>query len=173
MKRHPALQDYSRDHHFLLLQTREIRWFFDESRHAAQLEQLSAGFLSAWRRDIGPHLQEEEAVLLPFYAQHDAADEAYLQRVYSEHAWLRENVLAFQERLEQDEDFLELLGQIGHRLHDHVRFEERVLFQHMQSLLSDAELADLDARSRAYRERHRPEAIGPRDEWCDLGDDVL
>lgn len=161
MKRHVALQDYSRDHHFLLLQAREIRWFVEGSEHAAPFDQLLARFLRAWEEEIVPHLREEEEVLLPFYGRHPDASQADLQRVLGEHEWLRAQVA----RLEAEgtpADLLPLLAQVGERLHDHVRFEERTLFARLQRLFSEQELEALLAQCVAYRQRHRPDAIGPR-----------
>ena len=61
------------------------------------------------------------------------------------------------------EDVGELLGAIGRRLHDHVRLEERVIFEQMQERFSDDELAEIGRRSESFRLALRgPQSIGTR-----------
>ncbi len=161
MKRHPALQDYSRDHHLLLLQAREIRWCAVASPHASPIERVVSHFLAAWEAEIVPHLHEEEQVLLPFYAQHAGAVQGYLSQIYEAHAWLRARVSELAAQTARDE-VGPLLGQIGQRLHEHVRFEERTFFPHLQALFSEQAMQTLAAQRLAYRQQHRPHAIGAR-----------
>lgn len=170
MKRHIALQDLSRDHHRLLLQAREIRWCLGGDERAAALEAVVATFLREWEQVAIPHLQEEEEVLLPLYARYAGSEqEDRLQRITADHAWLRDRVAELMDQGSQHQDTKRLLGHIGRRLHDHVRFEERVVFQHVQAVFSEAELTMLHERSLAFRSEWRSsEAIGPRRGSCSL-----
>lgn len=161
MKRHQALQDYSRDHHHLLLQARAIRWCTTGNRHAAPQGEVIAGLLSAWPREIAPHLAEEEALLVPFYATLPGARVEYLARIEREHAWLRAALAQLGKMEPIDET---RLARFGQRLHDHVRWEERVWFQQLQQAASAPQLARLAEQVCAYRQEHRPHAIGPRGE---------
>lgn len=163
MKRHPALQDYSRDHHRLLLQARAIRWVVEGSEHAAPLEEVILGFVDGWQHEIVPHLREEERVLLPFLRQ-AGIGRAQLARLLGDHARLRARVAFFrQARHLPGGALLPLLGRIGQQLHDHVRWEERELFQQLQARAQASALHELAEQTRRYREQHRPRAIGPRD----------
>lgn len=171
MKRHEALQDYSRDHHFLLLEAREIRWSLEGSEHGRPPRDVVRSFLQFWQHDGLIHLREEEEILIPRYRTHTSSTTAdeHVTRILDEHAHLRANATALQERIEQEAPFEELLARIGRRVHDHVRFEERTVFQHIQRVLSEEQLTELATASREFRVAHRsPAAIGPRgDDNCD------
>lgn len=166
MKRHEALQDYSRDHHFFLLEAREIRWSLEGSEHGRPARHVVRSFLQFWEHDGLIHLREEE-VLLPNYRTHTSSTvaEEHITRIHDEHAWLRTNVAILRQHVEQEAPFKDVLKKIGRRMHDHIRFEERTVFQHMQQVLSDEALSDLGTASREFRLAHRsPAAIGPRDD---------
>ena len=86
-----------------------------------------------------------------------------------DHAWIRDRIRELKRRFEAEEEVAGLLGEVGRRLHDHARLEERVIFEHMQDLFSDDELAEVAERSRAFRlEMRGAEAIGPGRPGCEL-----
>lgn len=171
MKRHEALQDYSRDHHFFLLEAREIRWSLEGGHHGRPARHVVISFLRFWKHDGLIHLREEEEILLPRYRTYASSSVAgrHITRIRDEHAWLRANVETLRRRVDQHVSFEDLLGEIGRHVHDHIRFEERTVFQHMQQVLSDDQLAELATASREFRVAHRSSAaIGPRDDdHCD------
>lgn len=167
MKRHEALQDYSRDHHFFLLEAREIRWSLEGSEHGRPVRHVVRSFLQFWEHDGLIHLREEEEILLPTYSTHASSGAAsrHIARIRDDHAWLRTNVETLQQCLDREAPFEDLLGEIGQHVHDHIRFEERTIFQHVQQVLTDEQLSELAAASHEFRLAHRsPAAIGPRDD---------
>jgi hemerythrin-like domain-containing protein len=148
VKRHPALQNLSRDHHLLLLQTRQIRWYVAGNPRAPSFDVILADFLHTWERTARPHLLREEAVLLPFYARFpSAAQRQHERRVLEEHQWLRARVATLQQA---EANHQELVAEIGALLHDHIRFEERIVFQSMQALLPEPAMQDLHAQLKAF-----------------------
>ena len=170
MKRHPALQDLSRDHHSFLMQCRNIRWYVEHDRRASPFEVVLRGFLRTWEREVGPHLEEEETLFVPFYQRYPSTLQAqYEEQIREDHEWLRVKVAELMRRQEAGEPIEALLGKIGERLHDHVRFEERSVFKHVQTIMSDEALHEIGAMSLAFREAQRPNAIGPRkEEVCEI-----
>ena len=170
MKRHPALQDLSRDHHHFLLQSRNIRWCVERDRRALPLDVVLRGFLRTWTGEVVPHLQEEETLFVPYYQRYPSPLQAqYEAQIGEDHEWLRVNVAELMRRQEDNEPIEALLGKIGKRLHDHVRFEERLVFKHVQMIMSDEALEEIGAMSLAFREAQRPNAIGPRkEEVCEI-----
>jgi iron-sulfur cluster repair protein YtfE (RIC family) len=151
VKRHPALQNLSRDHHLLLLQARQIRWYATGDRRAPFFNAILTDFLHTWEQTALPHLRQEEAVLLPFYARFPSAEQRqHERRVLEEHQWLRAKVAALQQAEANQQ---ELIAEIGAALHNHIRFEERILFQHMQVLLPESAMQDLRAQLQTFRER--------------------
>jgi len=170
MKRHPALQDLSRDHHHFLLQSRNIRWYMERDRRALPFDVVLREFLRTWTREVVPHLEEEERLFVPYYQRYASRlQEQYEAQIRADHEWLRIKVAELMKRQEAGEPIEALLGEIGQRLHDHVRFEERLLFKHVQAIMSDEALNEIGAMSLAFREAHRPNAIGPRkEEVCEI-----
>ena len=127
MKRAPALAPLSRDHLKALLAAKALREARDSPAATRQ-------FLEFWHTEQH-HFRIEEEVLLPWWDAHAHIDHAAAGRVLSEHLALRADVL----RLQQGLCSVEQLHDIGRRLDDHVRFEERELFPMIeQSLSADA-----------------------------------
>jgi hemerythrin-like domain-containing protein len=156
MKRHAALQDLSRDHQLMLMQARHIRWLEEAHPRAATFADVLAGLLAFWESDGEAHLREEEAVLLPALSM--LPQQA--QRMNDEHAALRHAIT--QLRAQPNAPTLFAFGRL---LHDHVRWEERDLFEAAQAQLSEAHLAGIGRRSLAFRAQHsRP--IGPFGAAC-------
>jgi hemerythrin-like domain-containing protein len=161
LKRHPALQDLSRDHHLFLLQVRHIRWLVESHERAASLQTVIDGLLTFWEEHGQAHLQEEETVLFPFVRDQTPDNAALLRRLEVDHNWLRDKFeeLADLPRLE---NAVPLLRSMGEYIERHVRHEEREVFQQIQAQLTAEQLADLAEKSLAFRTRHRtPDVIGP------------
>jgi len=126
MKRHAALQQLSREHHIALKLARQARFASDSGNPTAigeAAEKINALFAEA----LEPHFQIEEADLLPALAA--AGQQALVARVLDEHAELR----ALNQQLSAADG--SKLSRFGSLLNDHVRFEERELFELAQDLL--------------------------------------
>lgn len=116
MKRLPALQNLSREHHgALLLALRIARAVTEEEKEA-----MAKAVAEAFPAELEPHFREEESELLPRLAA--AGEEALVRRTLEEHRRLR--VLA--QRIAAGESAC--LAAFGSELQAHVRFEERELF---------------------------------------------
>lgn len=162
MKRHPALQDLSRDHYTALRTARILsRPRPGEDRGPAEAAQELLAF---WDRELVWHFREEEELLLPLVAGHvqpTALEE--VRRMLDDHATIRAGVLQLRDPAPGTPGTAGLLQHLGRLLHDHVRMEERRLFPRLQELLTEPELAILAARSESFRRRCRgPRAVGPR-----------
>ncbi|HEX8680779.1 MAG TPA: hemerythrin domain-containing protein [Ardenticatenaceae bacterium] len=150
MKRHPALQNLSRDHHLLLLQARQIRWYAAGDRRAPSFNVILTDFLDTWDETGAPHLRQEEAILLPFYARFPSAEQRqHERRALQEHQWLRAQIAALQQ---SEANQQELIAEIGAALHNHIRFEERILFQRIQALVPESDMQTLHAQLQTFRE---------------------
>jgi hemerythrin-like domain-containing protein len=144
VKRHPVLQELSREHHLLLLQARQVRWYAEGDHRAPAFEVMLNQFLQEWEAVAVPHLQAEEQVLLPFLAHLPLWEQQYEERIRKEHGWLRRRVSEL--RQAGDEAQRALIAEVGRGLHDHIRFEERMFFQHLQKVLSEAEFEALETQ---------------------------
>ncbi|MDX1611732.1 MAG: hypothetical protein R3185_05135 [Candidatus Thermoplasmatota archaeon] len=164
MERHPALQDLARDHFDGLTLAQHVRRSLEGHEMGSTPREAAERFLAAWEEHLAEHFLEEEAVLLPIQGRHvDLAEDEAVGRIIRDHAWFRDTVPELARRLETQEPFEDLLGELGARLHDHARFEDRTWFVTLEEMLTEADLEDVAARSLAYRRAHRDEAaIGPR-----------
>lgn len=116
MKRSPALQQLSREHHTALSLALRIAKAVDAAARKALMDRLPGLFAA----ELEPHFQEEEAGLLPQLAA--AGEAALAERTLAEHAEMRAQVA----RVAAGE--AEALADFGRLLQAHVRFEERELF---------------------------------------------
>lgn len=136
MKRHPALQTLSRDHHQALVIARRLRRAKQPDAADAQ-----AAFLEFWDSEGEAHFRVEEQVMLPRFAAAGGADTGAVARVLLDHAEIRLRAL----RLQGGPVSPAALGELGALLAEHVRLEERDLFPAIEELLSDSQLRDLAA----------------------------
>jgi hypothetical protein len=126
MKRHPQLQDLSREHHGALKLARAARQAV-ESGNAENVAALARRVVQIFAAELDPHFCEEERCILVSLAQ--AGEHALVQRTLKEHEELRTLASALScadaGTLLRFADLLAL----------HVRFEERELFEAAQSLM--------------------------------------
>jgi len=126
IKRHESLQPLSREHHFGLLLSWKIREGF---RKNIDLKRIKAYLNWSWEKMLKPHIEFEEKHLFPILPPHHG----HVKKALAEHRRL--------ERLFEQEDQLEKsLSLIEEELEQHIRFEERVLFNEIQEVASPKQL---------------------------------
>lgn len=131
IKRHPSMQQFSRDHHFGLLLSWKIRQGIQKN---IALERMRDYAVWAFEYQIKPHFELEEQYLLPLLTEEDALRVQTIE----EHRAL--------ENLFHTKDFSQdTLSDIEALLDAHIRFEERVLFNHLQQIATPEELAKIEA----------------------------
>lgn len=129
MKRHAALLQLSREHHAALKLARLARFATDTGLEQA-IAEAAATIVATFSEAIEPHFRSEEAELLPALAKAGAS--TLVERTLAEHVELRE----LAQRLAKPDSAS--LARFAALLHDHVRFEERELFETAQDLLYPA-----------------------------------
>ena len=130
MRRSAALTPLSHDHHHALDVARRLR------RATSQDVEAALACLRAfWEQEGERHFELEERHLAS--ALPDAEWRAQIERMLREHDDIRARVAAVAG--------VESAHELGTRLHDHVRFEERILFPMLESRLSEPDLAALGA----------------------------
>jgi hemerythrin-like domain-containing protein len=136
MKRHPALEALSRDHHQSLVVAQRLRRADD--RHAGEAQ---TAFLEFWRNEGELHFRLEEELLLPSFAVAGGAETGAVARVLIEHAEIRLRALQLQGKAASPTQ----LNELGELLAGHVRLEEHELFPAIEESLDDSELRRLAA----------------------------
>lgn len=132
IKRHPALVQLSRDHHFGLLLVWKIRRGLKKS---IAKERISNYILFFYNEDLKEHFKEEERDL---FSRLPETDPLYIQ-AYSEHEQL--NMLVNEIKTNPGNE--KLVTEFADTLEKHIRFEERSLFNYLQEKFTEDELATL------------------------------
>jgi hemerythrin-like domain-containing protein len=125
---------------------------------------IAAADTAAWRREmaqhfeaeIGLHFRAEEQVLFPV-AERFRDLVPLVKDLLSDHAWLRERFAAAKnQKLSGPE-----IEAFARRLSEHIRREERRLFEGMQKVLGEEELASLGSQLEEILAKASPTCILP------------
>ncbi|WP_143960923.1 hemerythrin domain-containing protein [Litoribacter populi] len=136
LKRHAALVPLSRDHHFGLLLSWKIKKGlnvgFEKERIVRYLEYFFAEHLE-------PHFELEEKYIFTFL------DEDHPMRTVAErqHKDLRTKVEGINNL---PKGVGEELSDFAEKLEEHIRFEERELFEHIQQVIPEDKLEELEEK---------------------------
>ena len=130
MKRSAELAPLSREHQIALAIALTLRRTTEDD-----LDRTTRRYLDFMAGDGASHFDEEEAVLVP------ALPGELSERLLREHAAIRQATQALADR-----PAVAAARRAGELLAAHVRFEERVLFTHLEQTLAPAELAAIGAR---------------------------
>ena len=136
MKRSSQLAPLSRDHQHALDAALRLRRADDDTVAAA-----TEHFRSFFEREGRRHFEIEEQLIVPALPADDAEWADAVARMLADHAAIRG----------AEVDTVEAARQLGEQLTDHVRFEERTLFEILERRLGREELEALGA---AIDEQH-------------------
>ena len=151
LKRHPALQNLSLDHNLFLDQTRNIRALIDGDDDAEPLDDVVQSLLDFWHHHGKSHLQEEEEILFPLYLQHAPHARDEIERLITDHNWLRDKIQELSD-MPRYENTTPLLRSLESYIETHVENEERIVYEAIQSILDDNHLESYSKASQAFRQ---------------------
>lgn len=127
IKRSEYIMALSRDHHASLL----FSWKIKEGiKKNIPLDSILKFVNFFWDQHLKEHFREEEALLF------DRVDDDLSRQAKSEHLMLEERVKQLNRSGSQTQEYVELAD----LLTKHIRFEERVLFPHLEQMLPEATL---------------------------------
>lgn len=127
--RHEALQPFSRDHHHVLLLCWKIREGLKNKVDILRIKQYADWF---WENHLKLHFEEEEKYIFPILPH---TNELILQAI--------EEHIIIKKLFEQTDDPLSAVIHIENKMIDHVRFEERILFNKIQEVASKEQLSKI------------------------------
>ena len=156
LKRDPALVPLSRDHHHALV--RSLRLRDAAAGEPGPVAAAARAFLEHWHGAMLGHFADEEEVLFPAV---EATHPEAVARLRAEHLEIASLVSRLEESVGAGPVARDLMAELGWLVHDHVRFEERVLFEDVQSGLGPSGLADV---GRALEEHRVARGRAPRTE---------
>lgn len=129
-KRHASLQPLSREHHQALLLCWKFRQGFSKGVEPERMKKYAEWF---WTSYLAPHFKAEEKTFFPILdKEHPGIIKALKQHKQLE-AMFHSN----------DSDIAYTVRQIAFELEQHIRFEERELFNDIQEAASPAQLEEL------------------------------
>ena len=129
-KRHASLQPLSREHHQALLLCWKFRQGFAKGVEPERMMKYAGWF---WTTYLAPHFKAEEDVFFPILAK----DHPGIIKALKQHKDLKAMFHS------KDSDVAYTLRQIAFELEQHIRFEERELFNDIQEKASPAQLEAL------------------------------
>ncbi|HAY3552388.1 hemerythrin domain-containing protein [Elizabethkingia meningoseptica] len=129
MKRNENIVLLSRDHHFGLLCSWKIRQGLKKEITAERIGKYIRYF---WTSHLEEHFREEEEILFPH------ADDEFAERIRQEHQQIRSLTAAIEIAVDP-----ELLLSFANALEQHIRFEERTWFPHLEELLDKQTMEEI------------------------------
>lgn len=149
IKRHPALQPFSRDHVVGLYHAHQLMWL-SGGRARCDAQTTVRNFLHAWDSELISHFAgEEELLAMP------PVKEASINKLFADHNELRTLCLKLLNALDLPEPDLDLCKQTGQKLEQHIRWEEHEFFPEIEQALSETQLAELSAKTQEFEKPRR------------------
>ncbi len=143
MKRHSSLIPLSRQHQKALLTAQLIKKNAPEYRDLpTNYEDKKTYTINFYYDHLVPHFKAEEEILIPFLQNRSEKIDKVNDEIVEEHLKIRELVLS----IETKNEFVELMDELGFLLESHVRKEERIWFEEIQTVLDEEELENLNGR---------------------------
>jgi hemerythrin-like domain-containing protein len=163
MKRDDALADFSRDHLPALRQAKYLREAGTEEGDYSPKE-AAEGFLEFWDDHADLHFLEEEIVIFPVLSRlGPITEDEKIRTMIDDHAWFRDQIPELREAVQNSEDLENFVHELGERLKQHAEMEEQEIFEDLQDRLNEEQLEAIHERSIRFREKYRPDDIGPRE----------
>lgn len=131
MKRNPNIIPLSRDHHFGLLCSWKIREGLKKNISPGRISDYLIYF---WSTHLKTHFEEEEQLLFT------NTDDPLTAQALKEHQHLRLLMERIKENAEES-----LLAEFAALLQEHIRFEERIVFPHLEKSFCEEELVTIGA----------------------------
>jgi hypothetical protein len=143
MQRDERLKKLSWDHHHGLVMALQIERELPLADDAAAAA-LYSRLLAFWSAGLLPHFRVENECLLARLVHHITATSEPIRRTQSDHLALEALVTTMRDASSLDAR-RSALGEFAQRLREHIRWEERVLFEVTQAELSEREVDALGA----------------------------
>jgi hemerythrin superfamily protein len=142
MKRAKQLHYLSWDHHSTLMEAFKIQKYANSFSHEELMENKNR-LINIYKNELLEHFRAEEECLLPKMILSNEVNKELIRKTLDEHTLIHSQFLMLKN--ESNPDNLRIkLKEIAKTLNDHIRFEERELFEHSQMILSDKDLDEIE-----------------------------
>lgn len=133
IKRDENIVSLSREHHFSLLFGWKIKNGF---KFGIDAERINKYALHFWENNLVTHFKQEEETLFA------VAKDVLVDRALDEHRQIRAEIAILKNPASKEELKIHL-EEIADLVTDHVRFEERELFPHLEKILTAEQLKSI------------------------------
>ena len=131
--RNEQIKKFSREHHSSLLFCWKIR---QGLKNNLQPQRICDYIQYYWQQNLQPHFREEEKILFA------PIKDRQVQRAINEHKQIRRQIEGLANNLAKI-DIQKNLARIADMVDDHVRYEERTLFPHLEKKLNKEQLKNI------------------------------
>ena len=131
--RNEQIKKLSREHHSSLLFCWKIR---QGLKNNLQPQRIFDYIQYYWQQNLQPHFREEEKILFA------PIKDRQVQRAINEHKQIRRQIEGLANNLAKI-DIQKNLARIADMVDDHVRYEERTLFPHLEKKLNKEQLKNI------------------------------
>jgi iron-sulfur cluster repair protein YtfE (RIC family) len=121
IKRHKAMVSFSKDHHFALLLVWKIRQGLKKNIDAKRISKYVEFFFN---EDLIKHFTDEETLLFIYLPE----DDPLRKTAEADH----QNIYRIVKAIQENNSSSSLLLELADALEQHIRFEERTLFNQLQ-----------------------------------------
>ena len=132
INRSEHMKRLSREHHFSLLFCWKIRQGLKTNVAVERMRKYVQYF---WQQHLKPHFREEEKILFA------PIKDRQVQRAINEHKYIRQQIEDLPNYPENKER--KTLARIADMVDEHVRYEERELFPHLERKLTEEQLESI------------------------------
>lgn len=143
MKRLKQLYYLSWDHRTVLLECfnilKYIKTYSDEETSTKK-----NSIINLYENDLLLHFRTEEEVLLPRLILKKEANLDLIRKTFDDHLLIHSLIVLLRKEQSDIQKIKSILKELSRTLNDHIRFEERELFQHLQSVLDEVEFNDIE-----------------------------
>ncbi len=142
LRRHPALQPLSREHHQILLLGFKIRQGLKHKVAPQRIVNYCSWFFHSY---LNPHFEKEEKCIGSLFDKET--------QLSSELKSSHQNVAKKFQNLIPEISYIKSLERL---IVSHIRFEERVLFEHLQSHLTTEDITylELHLKEKTFKENY-------------------
>lgn len=131
MKRHQSLIALSHDHHQGLMLAQLIKKGAPEYKGLpSDLAGKVAYTKESWEKELKLHFENEENILFPFLKGKEESIDRLIDEILAEHIQINKLIMS----LDKKNNHEEILDELGNLIEQHIRKEERQLFQKIQSI---------------------------------------
>ena len=150
MKRHTSLISLSKDHHQTLIIAQILK------KNAPVYKGMPSDpvgkrkyILDFWKTELANHFIVEEEILIPESISKNSDLNEMCKQVFEEHKQIKGLI----SQLKHSDNPEYELDQIGQSLENHIRFEERIVFEKIQECFDETFLDNLGRKLNSYRNK--------------------